>query len=291
MQIVEQRGDRAVRRRQQLVLQVREGVAVRVPRLVVAQVHLHQVHARFDQLAGHQAATSRTCCGRSDPAASDRPARRRRPAASADRSAARWPAGGSDRTARSRPAVSRSRCCRPISFSRSSRDWKRLAMNLLRQRQVRGLEHKVLGVLRPAGMMEAELRIGAVGLGQEAGRLQEQRVAAAAHHAGELAGNDAARAMDQLLGQHHGRRQVVAAAAWPRRRSAAMRRPIGRRGAEGLKPGGIGVRPVSMIMVAVRMVVVRMRQRADQGPLVAALRPAAAGARRSACRACAWRSA
>ena len=35
----------AVGRRKQLVLQVRERLAVRVPGFVVAQVHLHQVHA------------------------------------------------------------------------------------------------------------------------------------------------------------------------------------------------------------------------------------------------------
>ena len=54
VQVVEQRGERLVGRREELVLQVREGVAVRVPRLVVAEVHLHQVDARLDQPRGHQ---------------------------------------------------------------------------------------------------------------------------------------------------------------------------------------------------------------------------------------------
>ena len=56
---------RPVGRREELVLQVREGVAVRVPGLVVAEVHLHQVDARLDQPPRPSAATSRRRCGRS----------------------------------------------------------------------------------------------------------------------------------------------------------------------------------------------------------------------------------
>ena len=54
VQVVEQRREGPVGRREELVLQAREGVAVRVPRLVVAEVDLHQVDARLDQPEGHQ---------------------------------------------------------------------------------------------------------------------------------------------------------------------------------------------------------------------------------------------
>ena len=50
----QQRRERAVGRRQKVVLQVREGVAVRVPGLVVAEVDLHQGDPRLDQPPSHQ---------------------------------------------------------------------------------------------------------------------------------------------------------------------------------------------------------------------------------------------
>jgi hypothetical protein len=54
MQVVQQRGESTVGRREELVFEVRERVAVRVPRFVVPQVHLDEVDARFHQSACHQ---------------------------------------------------------------------------------------------------------------------------------------------------------------------------------------------------------------------------------------------
>ena len=54
LQVVKQRRDGAVGRRQEVVFQVGEGVAVRVPGLVVAQVDLHEADPGLDQPPGHQ---------------------------------------------------------------------------------------------------------------------------------------------------------------------------------------------------------------------------------------------
>ena len=54
VQVVEQGRDGPVGRREQLVFQMREGVAVRVPGLVVPEIHLNQIDPRLDQAAGHQ---------------------------------------------------------------------------------------------------------------------------------------------------------------------------------------------------------------------------------------------
>ena len=72
--------------------------------------------------------------------------------------------------------------------------------------------------------------------------------------------------VDEPLGQDDRRRQVVPRAASrrrPRRRSTASRSASG---CCGSKPAGRSDRPVSMIMVAGRVVVRRVRQRADQRP-------------------------
>jgi hypothetical protein len=54
MEIVQQRSQSAVRRRKQLVFEVGEHRLVRIPRLVVAEVYLHQTDASFDQPAGQE---------------------------------------------------------------------------------------------------------------------------------------------------------------------------------------------------------------------------------------------
>ena len=54
LQVVEQRGDALVERRQQVVLEAAEVVAVRVPVLHAAHVGLHDRHAGLDQPAGQQ---------------------------------------------------------------------------------------------------------------------------------------------------------------------------------------------------------------------------------------------
>ena len=54
VQIVEQGREGAIRWRKELVAQVGKRLAVRVPRLVVPQVNLHEGHAGFHEAAGHQ---------------------------------------------------------------------------------------------------------------------------------------------------------------------------------------------------------------------------------------------
>ena len=54
LQIIEQGGDGAVGGREKVVAQIREDRLVIVPGLVVAEIHLHEAHARFDELARHQ---------------------------------------------------------------------------------------------------------------------------------------------------------------------------------------------------------------------------------------------
>jgi hypothetical protein len=51
-EVVQQGRDGPVGRREEPVLQVREGVAVGVPGLVVAEVHLHQADPGLDQPGG-----------------------------------------------------------------------------------------------------------------------------------------------------------------------------------------------------------------------------------------------
>ena len=48
VQVVEERGQGAVRGRQQIVLQVCKDEAVIVPALVVAEIHLDQVYPKVD---------------------------------------------------------------------------------------------------------------------------------------------------------------------------------------------------------------------------------------------------
>ena len=50
VQVIEQRRYRAIHRRQKMIFQIWKRVAVRVPRLVVAEVHLHQAHPGLHQL-------------------------------------------------------------------------------------------------------------------------------------------------------------------------------------------------------------------------------------------------
>src|SRR5262249_49602124 len=53
-EIIQQSAKSLVSRREQLVLQMREGVSVRVPGLVVAEIHLDEIDACLDQPACHE---------------------------------------------------------------------------------------------------------------------------------------------------------------------------------------------------------------------------------------------
>jgi hypothetical protein len=96
------------------------------------------------------------------------------------------------------------------------------------------------------------------------------RVTAVPHHSGELPWNDATRAMNKLLRQCDRRRQIV-----PRRcHSAGDRRDrwmIGRFGFGRVEPDRQIGTACEHGHVALRMLVVRMRQAADERPLVASL--------------------
>ena len=78
-------------------------------------------------------------------------------------------------------------------------------IDALRQRQARRLKEPLIGVA-PLLMVELELRIGAVRCGVIGRGLDKPRIALRAHQAGKLAGNDAARPVNQSLGQDGGRR-------------------------------------------------------------------------------------
>ncbi len=55
LQVVEKRRKRLIRRREEFVLQMGKSVAVRVPGLVVAEIHLNQINARFHEPGSHPA--------------------------------------------------------------------------------------------------------------------------------------------------------------------------------------------------------------------------------------------
>ena len=98
-----------VGRREELLLQMREHVAVRIPGLVVAEVDLHQVDTRPRPVGGPSAATSRRHGGRSGRAPSARRRVRRRLPGPWRRSATRARPGGAVERLASGPEVERRR--------------------------------------------------------------------------------------------------------------------------------------------------------------------------------------
>ena len=104
-------------------------------------------------------------------------------------------------------------------------------------------------------------------------------------------GDHAAGPVDQPLGQDDRRRQVVRRAATASPTTEAIDgQSVGRGWRSPRKPGGGRAPPGQHEVMPERVVVRRVRQRADHGPVAGCGGPAAAGARRSRCPASRWRS-
>ena len=249
MQVVEQGGDGPVGRREQLVLQPGEDVAVRVPRLVVAEVDLDQVDPGLDQPEGHQQRPAEAVAPVALLGLRRRPGSRRRRGAPRARPAARWPTGDGGRTARRSPRASRAPRC--WSSSRAVGAVVEPARGHARgEREVRGLVDAVVGARRGLLRLVGE---GVLGIGPApervavGRRLDEERVAVRAHLAAVGARDHAAGPVDQPLGQHDRRGQVVGPRGDGVADDRGDRRPVGRPGLAVAAEPGVGLlRPVSM---------------------------------------------
>jgi len=263
-EVIEQRRHRLVRRREEFLLEVWEGVAVGIPRLVVAQVHLHQRHPRLHQPGGDQqrppegvaavpVEVPRRGAGEVEDAAQLRVGQQRHRVLPG----AVEPVAG--RVQRRPLAVELPQHAEPVADP--------LRVEPGRQGEVRRRERRAGRGVRPLEVVELVLRERPVRLRLVGGHLEEPRVAAAAHQPAELARDDPAVVLHDPVGQHDGRRQVVPRGG-QRPGHGRDGRPVGRLRPVAVEPGR-QLRPAGEHhVVAVLVVRVPVGQRPHQRPPV-----------------------
>lgn len=208
LEVVEESSDAAIHGGKELVLQIREGIAVGIPGFIVTEVDLDEVDTGFDKAGSHQ----------------QRPAERVaavllqffvRGLGDIECAADFLIDEKRDRSL----SVGTELCqcfaaveCFALGVDVSEESETALDTRggeAFGERQEGGLELTRPGVVRAALMVESVFGVGTVRGGIEGGCFDEPGIAAGAHGTGELAGDNATGGVDEFFGEYDRRRKIV----------------------------------------------------------------------------------